>query len=65
MESYGHGIEDEYKQKIFDRFERIEKGGVKDTGLGLAIVKRIVDLHPEGGSIFYVEVPKKRKAKSA
>ncbi|MBI5253168.1 MAG: HAMP domain-containing histidine kinase [Euryarchaeota archaeon] len=63
------GGEDEYKQKIFDRFARIEKGGVKGTGLGLAIVKRIVDLHqgrawvednPEGGSVFYVELPKKR-----
>jgi hypothetical protein len=64
----GEGIRDEYKDEIFDRFKRKSKRGVKGTGLGLAIAKRIVELHkgkvwvednPEGGSIFYVKLPKK------
>ena len=54
-------------KRIFTRFQRVNKKGVKGTGLGLAIVKRVVDLHggkvwiednPEGGSVFYVEIPK-------
>lgn len=66
----GIGVSDEYKAKIFKRFERAERTAIKGTGLGLAIVKRIVDLHkgrvwvednPEGGSIFFVKIPKKRK----
>lgn len=62
------GIPDESKPYIFERFRRIEKGGVKGTGLGLAIVKRIIDLHrgevgvednPAGqGSVFWVTVRK-------
>lgn len=64
----GEGVPDEYKEVIFNRFTRMPKKGVKGTGLGLAIVKRIVELHkgkvwvednPGGGSIFYVEIPKK------
>jgi hypothetical protein len=63
----GAGVPDEYKELIFERFERGGKQGVKGTGLGLAIVKRVVELHkgrvgvkdnPRGGSIFYVELPK-------
>ncbi|MEE8403677.1 MAG: ATP-binding protein [Candidatus Hydrothermarchaeaceae archaeon] len=62
----GPGIPDEEKERIFERFRRIKKRGVKGSGLGLAIVKRIIDLHggrawvednPEGGSIFKVELP--------
>jgi len=68
----GSGIPDEYKEKIFDRFTRRKKEGVKGSGIGLAIVKRISDLHkgavgvldnPEGGSIFYFEIPKSIKRK--
>lgn len=63
----GPGIQDEYKEKIFNRFTRRNKEGVKGSGIGLAIVKRIADLHggvagvldnPEGGSIFYFEMQK-------
>lgn len=63
----GPGIPNEEKQRIFERFVRIKKGGVRGSGLGLAIVKRIVDLHegkvwvednPDGGSIFKVVLPK-------
>jgi PAS domain S-box-containing protein len=63
----GEGIADKYKKEIFDRFKRLEKGGVKGTGLGLAIVKRVVAAHngkawvednPGGGSLFCVDIPK-------
>ncbi len=63
----GEGVEDEYKESIFNRFTRVKREGVKGTGLGLAIAKRIVGIHkgsiwvednPEGGSIFYFEIPK-------
>lgn len=59
-----------YQTSIFQRFNRLPKESVKGTGLGLAIVKRVVDLHngrvwveesPEGGNIFYIEIPKKNK----
>jgi two-component system cell cycle response regulator len=64
---WGYGIKDEDKTKLFTRFQRLDKKGVKGTGLGLAIVERVVKLHkgrvwvednPEGGSIFCVEIPK-------
>jgi PAS domain S-box-containing protein len=57
----------EFRSTIFERFKRVGKESVKGSGLGLAIVKRIIDLHkgkvwvedyPEGGNIFYVEIPK-------
>ncbi|WP_135611017.1 ATP-binding protein [Methanococcoides sp. AM1] len=65
---FGEGIADEDKPKLFERFKRVNKSGVKGTGLGLAIVKRIIDLHggtvaiennPAGqGSVFWVTVEK-------
>ncbi|MCK4310605.1 MAG: GAF domain-containing sensor histidine kinase, partial [Methanomicrobia archaeon] len=69
VKDWGKGIADELKEIIFERFER-ENINIKGTGLGLAIVKQIVDLHdgkvwmednPEGGSIFFVEIPKMAK----
>ncbi len=65
VKDWGYGIKDEDKAKLFTRFQRVEKKGVKGSGLGLAIVKRVVDLHggkiwiednPEGGSVFCVEI---------
>ena len=70
VKDYGPGVPDKDKEGIFERFKRIEKGAVKGTGLGLAIVKRVAELHhgrawvednPEGGSIFYVRIPKKQR----
>ena len=67
VKDQGEGISDEYKEDIFDRFQRVHKGGVEGTGLGLTIVKKIVEMHkgsvwvednPGGGSIFYVTIPK-------
>ncbi|MDH5720807.1 MAG: hybrid sensor histidine kinase/response regulator [Spirochaetia bacterium] len=66
---YGKGIEDRHKETIFQRFERLEKKGIKGTGLGLAICKRIIELHngkiwvednPSGGAVFKVSIPKDR-----
>ncbi len=67
VKDWGYGIKEEDKAKLFTRFQRVDKKGVKGTGLGLAIVKRVVELHegrvwiednPEGGSVFCVEIPK-------
>lgn len=66
IKDWGCGISAEDKARVFTRFQRADKTGVKGSGLGLAIVKRIVELHagrvwvednPEGGSVFYVEIP--------
>ena len=63
----GDGIPDQSKERVFDRFERLNKEGVKGSGLGLAIAKQIVTLHrgtiwvednPGGGSAFFVRLPK-------
>jgi PAS domain S-box-containing protein len=51
----GEGIPDCDKEKVFVRFERLRKEGVKGTGLGLAIARRIVDLH--GGRIWVEDAP--------
>jgi nickel-dependent lactate racemase/signal transduction histidine kinase len=45
VKDQGVGIPDDYKERVFERFTRMGKKGVKGTGLGLAIVKRTVDLH--------------------
>jgi len=50
FKDWGYGIKDEDKSKLFTRFQRVERKGVKGSGLGLAIVKRVVDLH--GGKIY-------------
>ncbi len=64
---FGEGINDTDKARIFERFNRMDKIGVKGSGLGLAIAMRIVELHngrtwvednPEGGAVFVVEMPK-------
>ncbi len=66
---YGPGIPDDYKNKIFERFFRIDKDRSRKeggTGLGLSIVKQIVRIHngnvfvkdnPQGGSIFVIHLP--------
>jgi len=68
VKDHGPGISDDFKEEVFERFQRRTISGVKGSGLGLAIVKRIVELHsgrvwvedntPQG-SIFNVEIPKK------
>jgi signal transduction histidine kinase len=41
----GIGIAEEHKDKIFDKFERINSEKVEGTGLGLPIAKDIIELH--------------------
>ena len=64
----GLGIPDHEKEKIWERFYRVDdsRRGGKHFGLGLPIAKEIVNLHkgritvkdnPEGGSIFVVSLP--------
>lgn len=62
----GPGVPEEDRERIFQRFERMEKGAISGVGLGLAIVHRaarlcgarvFVEDNPGGGSVFAVEFP--------
>lgn len=70
VEDTGIGVPPEDREKIFQRFYRVDRGRSRQaggTGLGLAIVKHIVQRHDgrvwvegraEGqGSLFVVEIP--------
>lgn len=41
----GPGIPEAERDRVFDRFHRVLRGGDSGSGLGLSIVKRIADLH--------------------
>lgn len=62
----GPGVPEADRERIFRRFESMEKGPITGSGLGLAIVRRVVELHggsvrvednPAGGSVFVAEFP--------
>lgn len=69
VRDHGHGIPDEFKPRIFERFAQADATDARQmggTGLGLTIVKQIVtrlggtvgfDDAPGGGAIFFVELP--------
>ncbi|WP_339896595.1 ATP-binding protein [uncultured Gilvimarinus sp.] len=53
VQDNGIGFDMDYKDKVFDLFERLNpRGNYKGTGLGLAICKRIMDNH--SGAIWAV-----------
>jgi signal transduction histidine kinase len=63
----GVGIAPEHLQTIFSPFDRL--GSIEGSGIGLMITRRLVTLMqgqigvfsvPERGSVFWVELPKKR-----
>ncbi len=62
----GPGVPEDQKEKIFERFYRVDAEKKGGTGLGLAIARTIVDGHggalwvrdhPGGGSIFCLRLP--------
>jgi two-component system sensor histidine kinase CiaH len=70
VEDDGPGIPEQSREKVFDRFYRVEKDRSREaggSGLGLAIAKWAVEAHgrkigfkPSAGkgSIFYVQLPR-------
>lgn len=76
VRDHGGGIAEDQREKIFQRFYRVEKEGargVPGTGLGLAIARGIAELHggriwvaanPGSGSTFSVELPRVQRAPS-
>lgn len=63
---HGPGIPPEDRPRLFARFERADRSGVKGVGLGLAIAKRVVAMHegriaiedtPGGGCTFVIILP--------
>ncbi|NKB55991.1 MAG: hypothetical protein GKS00_06620 [Alphaproteobacteria bacterium] len=69
VRDWGPGIPPEFRDKIFDRFARVDSTdarAVQGTGLGLYICKAIMDQHEgvlgfetmaDGGTNFYFELP--------
>lgn len=70
VEDTGIGIPKEDRDRIFDRFYRVDKARSREaggTGLGLSIVRDTivanhgairVDARPEGGTVFIVQLPR-------
>jgi signal transduction histidine kinase len=69
VEDYGSGIPEEQRQRVFERFVRLDEARARDgggSGLGLAIVEEIVTAHGGavsvgssglGGALFVVRLP--------
>jgi signal transduction histidine kinase len=70
----GIGFEPEYREKIFDIFQRLHASGYEGTGIGLALVRKAVQrMHgrvwaesvPGAGSTFFVRLEPAASAASA
>ncbi len=71
VEDNGPGIPEDEREKIFDRFYRLDDSRSRDTGgtgLGLAIAKEVILMHKgtisvteaeKGGSVFIIRLPYK------
>ena len=69
VEDDGEGVAPEDRERVFERFTRLERGRSRDrggSGIGLALVQRVVDAHRGrvfvesselGGASFVVELP--------
>ena len=69
VEDHGVGISAEHRERVFDRFYRVDRSRVSDTGgagLGLSIVRGIARLHggdvtleavQPSGSLFTISLP--------
>ena len=54
----GIGIPEEYRERVFERFYRVDKSHSKEvggTGLGLSIVKHAAKLHQAHIELYSVE----------
>jgi signal transduction histidine kinase len=62
----GQGFDQQYAERIFGMFQRLQNRDVEGTGMGLSISRRIIERHggkiwaesePEVGSTFYFSLP--------
>jgi hypothetical protein len=69
----GPGIPEEFREKIFGLFYRLDVN-IEGTGIGLAVAKKIMKFHggdiraesgPEGGAMFHLIFPIPRQAQDA
>lgn len=51
----GIGIEPEFRERVFELFERFDSGQSEGLGFGLAFCRRVADLH--GGSLEAIDPP--------